>query len=67
MLRDQFIRKEPKTAEKNKQHYQVIPTTLRNKENSISPESPKLRKGNNSSTKKGPRSPKPFRGESNND
>ena len=41
---------------------------MRNKENSISPESPSLRKcGNSSNKKKGLLSPKPFRGESNND
>jgi hypothetical protein len=61
------LSKETRTEEKNKIDVALI-TTMRNKENSISPESPKNRKvGNSSNKKKCLMSPKPFRGESNND
>ena len=56
-----------KTAEKAKRGFEDVPTVmlnLRNKENSVSPDSPKIKKGISSSKKKqGILSPKPFRGE----
>jgi hypothetical protein len=59
-----------KTAEKAYRGCEGVPTVLlnlRNKENSVSPDSPKIKKGISSGRKKqGILSPKPFRGENSN-